>query len=89
VRLAQRVERDESTWHDHVSPDPRVEAGDPVIDAEAYAPALGKSDPAAMGRSCVTLDGAATLAGQAADVLRLAGRVVYDRMGRGRLVDED
>jgi len=49
VRLAQRVERDESTWHDHVSPDPRVEAGDPVIDAEAYAPALGEIRPCGYG----------------------------------------
>lgn len=61
---------------------------DPAKDAEAYAMALREIGPCGYGAVARRLGWGATRAGQAEAVLRLAGRIVYDRTGRGRLVEE-
>ena len=72
-----------------VAPDPSDHDTDPVTDAETYARALSEMGPCGYGAVARHLGWGATRAGQAADVLRLAGRVIYDRTGRGRLVDHE
>lgn len=86
--VAQRIEQDRSADPDHVSPDNGWTDGDPVRDAEASALALRKIGPCGYGAVARHLRWGATRAGRAETVLRLAGRIVYDRTGRGRLVDE-
>lgn len=60
---------------------------DPAKDAEAYASALREIAPCGYGAVARHLGWGATRAGQAETILRLAGRIVYDRTGRGRLVE--
>lgn len=88
MAVAQRIDRDgfpkpvlapaESTSID----------SDPAKDAEAYALALREIAPCGYGAIARHLGWGATRAGQAETILRLAGRIVYDRTGRGRLVEE-
>jgi len=61
---------------------------DLAMDAEVYAVALREIAPCGYGAVARHLGWGATRAGQAETILRLAGRIVYDRTGRGRLVEE-
>ena len=61
---------------------------DPAKDAEAYALALREIAPCGYGAIALHLGWGATRAGQAETILRLAGRIVYDKTGRGRLVEQ-
>lgn len=88
MAVAQRIDRDGFAEPllapaEHSSID-----SDPVKDAEAYAMALREIAPCGYGAVARHLGWGATRAGQAETILRLAGRIVYDRTGRGRLVEE-
>lgn len=88
MAIAQRVERDRSAKLALAPAEDNSIDGDPTKDAEAYALALREIAPCGYGAVARHLGWGATRAGQAETILRLAGRIVYDRTGRGRLVEE-
>ncbi|RVG89295.1 hypothetical protein [Sinorhizobium meliloti] len=55
---------------------------------EAYAQALRQHGPCGYGPMARVLGWEMTRTGQAEDALRKAGRIVYDRTGRGWLVEK-
>jgi len=90
VPVAHRVDTDrpaEPVLAQAQAEDKSIES-DSAKDAEAYALALRQIAPCGYGAVARHLGWGATRAGQAETILRLAGRIVYDRTGRGRLVEE-
>lgn len=88
MAVAQRIDR-EGFAEPLLSPtEDTASDSDPAKDAEAYALALLEIAPCGYGAVARHLGWGATRAGQAETILRLAGRIVYDRTGRGRLVEE-
>lgn len=59
----------------------------PLPDAEAYVEALRQVGPCGYGVVATFLGWGATRAGNAEMELRLAGRIVYDSSGRGKLTE--
>lgn len=57
----------------------------PKSDAEVYADALRLIEPCGYGPVAIFLGWGAARAANAEDVLRKAGRIVYDATGRGKL----
>ena len=88
MAVAQRMDRDRSAELALAHAEDNSIDGDPAKDAEAYALALQDIAPCGYGAVARHLGWGATRAGQAETILRLAGRIVYDRTGRGLLVEE-
>ena len=88
MAIARRVERDDSAEPGLAPAEDNSIDSDPAKDAEAYALALREIAPCGYGAVARHLGWGATRAGQAETILRLAGRIVYDRTGRGRPVKE-
>jgi hypothetical protein len=87
MSVAQRIERDHpSSWDRPPQAEEAVE-GDPAQDAAAYEAALQDIGPCGYGAIARHLGWGATRAGRAESLLRQTGRIVYDRTGRGRLVE--
>ena len=88
MAVAQRIDRDRSADLALAHAEENSIESDPAKDAEAYALALREIAPCGYGAIARHLGWGATRAGQAETILRLAGRIVYDRTGRGRLVEQ-
>lgn len=88
MSIARRIERNCSADTAYAPADDKSMDCDPTRDAEDYAVALGDIGPCGYGAIARHLGWGATRAGQAETILRLTGRIVYDRTGRGRLVQE-
>lgn len=87
MAVAQRVDRERPAELALASAEVSSIDSDPAKDAEAYALALREIAPCGYGAIARHLGWGATRAGQAETILRLAGRIVYDKTGRGRLVE--
>lgn len=88
MAVAQRLDRESPAELGLASAEVSSIDSDPAKDAEAYALALREIAPCGYGAIARHLGWGATRAGQAETILRLAGRIVYDKTGRGRLVEE-
>lgn len=89
MAIARRVENDDAAVPDDERSSANssdAPAAGTAEDAEAYVRALREIGPCGYGAIARHLGWGATRAGQAETVLRLAGRIVYDRTGRGRLI---
>ena len=88
MAVAQRIDRGGSEELALAPAEDNSIDSNPAEDAEAYALALREIAPCGYGAVARHLGWGATRAGQADTILRLAGRIVYDRTGRARLVEE-